>query len=256
LAVALNCSANIENFRRAYAKATARYQQSLQIFRQLDRPARAATVVNNLAVLHEWRGEVARAIELYSEALEVYRALDDEEGVAQTLMNMAPLLGQQQRYDEAEQMLQGAIAVYRSLEDTRLVAGCLTNLGMIHLYRGLPQQAISSVREALDLFVSIGDKVGIIEAFEGISLALTAQGYFMPATRLLSAAGALREQVGTPAPESERTSIEDACRRQRQGLGDGVFRAAWQEGRSIPLEAAILEAQSLVDEVRRRSGTA
>ena len=52
---------------------------------------------------------------------------------------------------------------------------------------------------------------------------------------LLGAAAAIRDRIGVPLPEPERTDIQQASRTARAVLGDEAFVRAHQQGRTLDL---------------------
>jgi hypothetical protein len=59
------------------------------------------------------------------------------------------------------------------------------------------------------------------------------------AVRLLGAAGAAREALGTPLQPSRRAIGEQILTAARARLGDAAFAATWAEGRALSLEEAV-----------------
>jgi hypothetical protein len=68
-----------------------------------------------------------------------------------------------------------------------------------------------------------------------------------PATgcRLLGAAEALREVIGTPVAPSDRSAYDDATSRVRSQLGEEAANRAWAAGRAMPLDRAVTAAIAL-----------
>ena len=60
--------------------------------------------------------------------------------------------------------------------------------------------------------------------------------------RLLAAAQALRDAVGTVLPSSDRAEFEQHMSHARAILGGETFAAAWAEGQRMTLEQAVAYA--------------
>jgi len=60
--------------------------------------------------------------------------------------------------------------------------------------------------------------------------------------RLLGAASALRDELGTPLPPVERVAYGRLLAATRQALGDERFTRAWATGRAMPFEEFLAEA--------------
>jgi len=57
--------------------------------------------------------------------------------------------------------------------------------------------------------------------------------------RLWGAAGRLREEIGVQLRPNERSAYDASVRDARTVAGSGNFDAAWQDGRTMPLERAV-----------------
>jgi hypothetical protein len=68
------------------------------------------------------------------------------------------------------------------------------------------------------------------------------QGEMERAVRLFGAAQSLRQVMGTPLPLVERSVHEQRVVAARAELSEEVFGAAWAEGETMALEAAVAEA--------------
>ena len=122
------------------------------------------------------------------------------------------------------------------------MARVLGNLGGVALLQGDLPRAAACSRESLLLHWEVGYKEGVAYALEHLAGVATADGEPERAARLFGAAEALREAIGTPLPPSERTGHERDVQSVRYCLGEEEFAAAWEVGRSLPLEEARTEA--------------
>ncbi len=77
-----------------------------------------------------------------------------------------------------------------------------------------------------------------------------AQGEAVWAARLWGATAALRENFSFPMPPVERSNYEHAVAAVCSDLGEEAFAAAWQEGRTAPLEQVIQD----ILKMRTRAG--
>jgi hypothetical protein len=68
------------------------------------------------------------------------------------------------------------------------------------------------------------------------------------AARLLGTSAALRDEMGATLTLVARTDHEYALNAARAELGEDAFAAAWEQGRTMPLEEAI--SAVLADEER------
>jgi hypothetical protein len=66
-----------------------------------------------------------------------------------------------------------------------------------------------------------------------------ASGQPEPAVRLWAAAEALREAIGAPPKDVERTRYEPLVAAAREALGEEAFAHTWAEGRGLGPEQAL-----------------
>jgi hypothetical protein len=127
--------------------------------------------------------------------------------------------------------------------DRRSIAASLANLAWsVAREHGDCGQVAGLYRESLALYRTVGDKVGVALALDGLAEVACLQGSSQRAARLYGAAAALRDAIGAPRPPEERLDYEHDVAALRTALGDDAFTAAWAAGRALPLEQAIAEA--------------
>src|SRR5205085_7264696 len=78
--------------------------------------------------------------------------------------------------------------------------------------------------------------VDITPTLEGLAVVVAAQGETAWAVRLLAAAAALRDSLGTPLPPVYRADYERCVAAARTQLGEQAFAVAWAEGRGMTWE--------------------
>ncbi|HET9979635.1 MAG TPA: hypothetical protein VFQ32_04290, partial [Ktedonobacterales bacterium] len=96
-------------------------------------------------------------------------------------------------------------------------------------------------REALRLSRELGDKLRIERELTAIATILAARGEMERTARLLAAAAALRQTLGSHQHPLDRDAAADAEQSARDALGDDYARIE-AEGRAMPLEAALADA--------------
>jgi DNA-binding NarL/FixJ family response regulator len=93
----------------------------------------------------------------------------------------------------------------------------------------------------------MGEQLGIAECLEELAVVTAGSGRPGRATRLLGAAGALRQAIGAPLPPVDRPSFETVVRQARSALGEERFAAAWTAGRAMMPDEAVAEALAGTD---------
>lgn len=81
-------------------------------------------------------------------------------------------------------------------------------------------------------------KPGMVAALEVSADLLLASGDARPAVRLLRVADSQREILGLPRLRIDRDHHDRQLAQAKQALGGEAFELAWNEGRSVTLDAA------------------
>ena len=195
-----------------YDEAASAFTASYERMPASDTSAQRYRALSKLAEIVALQGSLARAVTLLERALADAEASDNQWDVA----HMATLLGrtatQMQRYTLATRRFQSALRLFRDFASPRFSAWCL----------------------------------------EGYAATLSGEERHVETTRLLAAAGALRERVGAPAPAAEREVVEQALAAALLALGKDVFRQQWRAGARLGHEEALDDALAIC--ARRLSG--
>jgi tetratricopeptide (TPR) repeat protein len=282
IAALVNASGAIAEYQAEYERATAYFTESLALQREMGSDHGTAVALNNLGNLARRNGAYPQAMAYYEESLSLKRALGDRRGLGMTLSNMAAAARDQGHYTRSAALLEESIALHREIDDKPGLAYALNNLGDVARDQGDPTRAALLYEESLSLFREQGDQssvalvlknlgdvarmnqdiagatalyrqsvaryraasntLGIVECIESLAFIAHMQTEWERAARLLGAAAALREAIGTPLPLVDRAAIEDATTPTRAALGEASFAAAWAAGQALSLEEAIAEA--------------
>ena len=241
-----------------------------------------ARALNGLAVLTRRQGDMAEAGDLQRRSLAVWRAVGDSRGIASSLNNLGTLATLVGDYAQAEPLLRESLALWRELGQPVAVAQTLNNLGFLAQEREDYQTTHALCEESLALFRAAGDKRGVTLSLSVLAMAAAETGEYARvrsfyaevfgtaceihddqtivgglavlgqvavaqhaparAARLLGAAQALRDTVGsyqdTRAQAKANRAVEDA----RRALPLPVFTAAWAEGQAMTAEQAVAYA--------------
>lgn len=240
-----------------------------------------ARALAGAATLASTQGDLKQTASLGEECLALCRASGDREGLAIALTILGFLAVQQARTDEAAALAEEALAISRELGDQWILARALSCLGqaayfqmdydravelfeeclllnqragslshsaisMLYLghvarEQGHFESALGRYREALRLSRELGDKVRIEREVVSIAIVLAAQGEMERAARLLGAAAALRQALGSNQHPLDHDAVAAAEDEARDALGDDFARIE-AEGRALPLEQALEQA--------------
>ena len=258
-----------------YAPAVRRLEASLRLYRELGDPRGIASSLQVLGSVAREQGRYARAVELHAESLAIAEAAGDRWGVASAHGYLAFASWLQRDFGRAAEEASTALAKFRDLGDIEGAAWSLISLGTVARYQGDAERASVLLTESLALSEGIGfregiawsvEQLGLLAAVDGDPAAISllrrslelhselrdrwrmsslledlgaialAQGNAPQAARLLGAAEAIREAIGTVIAPCERLQHNQTTKAVRTALGDEAFDAALRQGQLASMD--------------------
>lgn len=191
------------------------------------------------------------AMPLAEAALAAFRALKYLPGIAQTLNIIGEIARVNGDDAHARLVYEECLTICRQTGETRRTAYIYNNLAFLAQHRGDTERAMQVARQALLLARDRHDRDQMAEAIittagSVVVGAARNQDRLRQAARLLGAAEAEYERMGTllqPSDTPENHRIRSAV---RDHLDEPSYRAAWAEGRQMMLEQAIIVALEAV----------
>jgi predicted ATPase/DNA-binding SARP family transcriptional activator len=269
-----------------YAPAVRRLEAALRLYRELADPRGIAGALQVLGSVAREQGRYARAVELHAESLAVAEAAGDRWAVASAHGYLAFVSWLQRDFARASTEAETALAAFRDLNDVEGAAWSLISLGTVARYQGEVERAAALLTESRSLSEGIGFREGIAWAAEQLGLlaavdgdpaaidllrrslelhgelrdrwrmssvledlaAITlALGQPVPAGRLLGAAEAIREAIGTVIAPCERPQHLQTSAAVRAALGEEGSDAARQQGLAASLDELTADLPSAQD---------
>ena len=146
-------------------------------------------------------------------------------------------------YTQARTLIDDSEALFRDLKDDGGLAEVLITKGRIQREQGQVAAAYRTLTEALQLAQQVGPRLLVAAALEGLSAVTIQLEQVTLAVQLLSAAAALREEMGAPIRPVDRPFVDRALSTAQSTLGHDKFTVVWLEARELPLEQ-LLGSQS------------
>jgi predicted ATPase/DNA-binding SARP family transcriptional activator len=269
-----------------YAPAVRRLEAALRLYRELADPRGVAGALQVLGSVAREQGRYARSVELHAESLAVAEAAGDRWAVASAHGYLAFVSWLQRDFDRATAEAGTALAMFRDLGDVEGAAWSLISLGTIARYQGEAERAAALLAESRALAESIGfregiawccEQLGLLAAVDGDPAAITllrgsldlhgelrdrwrmssvledlaaislALGQAREAARLLGAAEAIREAIGTVIAPCERPQHLQTAAAARAVLGEEAFAAARQHGMAATMDELTADLPSAQD---------
>jgi non-specific serine/threonine protein kinase len=133
--------------------------------------------------------------------------------------------------------------MYRELGNVFATADSLSGLGSYYRRVGDGEAAAAAQREALEIFVEVGNPTGIAMVMEEMAMVETMDGRYERALRLAGAADALKDQTGG-GPPAELMQSDESLAEARRNLDAEAAERAWTEGQEMGTDKAIAYALS------------
>lgn len=127
--------------------------------------------------------------------------------------------------------------------ETAPSAGDYDWLGHVAVARGDHEAAHERYRRALKLRVAYGQPLGFAFTFCGMAMLAAAEGDLDRAARLAGIGAGVAERVGVRPERTHEAWFGQRLVEVRARLGEDAFRAAWEAGRTMPLERALAYAR-------------
>jgi tetratricopeptide (TPR) repeat protein len=273
-ALALNAAAGLAWMQADYGAATALYEESLAIFRELEDRLEIAWSLHQLGHVASDQRDYERATVLYEESLATFRELEYPTGIAASLSDQANVAFKQGDQAAARSFYEESLALAQASGNRVSIAVALNNLGKIARDQGETGAARAMHRKSLAIRLELGDRGGYpwsLEAFARLAAPVDPER----AARLWGAAESLREALGLPLPPNERPEYDRAVAEVREALGEAGearlgreadsaggrapgFAKAWAAGRAMTAEEALcvaLEESEIPTPQGNESGT-
>ena len=227
--------------RGEYAKALALCEESLTTHRESGNKRGLAYALRQWArMLLDSEGDQAMVPSLLAESLTLFKELDDKYGLANYLLLKGRLALQQGDAATARSLAEEGLVLFREIGQQDAASRSLFFLGKVAALQGDYTAARAFYKESLALLgKGDTDKVLIASSLKKLADVVAAQDEPAWAARLLGAAEALRESVGTPVWPVERAAYERSVATARIQLGEKAFAAAWAQGCTMTPEQAL-----------------
>ncbi|MDQ4099987.1 MAG: tetratricopeptide repeat protein, partial [Chloroflexota bacterium] len=251
IANTLNNLAIVADEQGDYARAMDIHAESLKLRREMNDQYGIAMSLNNMGGVAHMQGDFRRAAALHEESLGIRRAIGSKDGVASSLHNLASALHYMGDYSRAAALQTESLELMRELGDKRGVAIALHNLGRAAQLQGDTRRSINCHRENLEIVRELGDKRTLIDSLESIAALAISSSCTEEAVRLLGAAAALRDELGTPATSAERETNDHTLTAARDQLGEPALVKLLASGRALSVERGIAVAAIVLQEAER-----
>jgi predicted ATPase/DNA-binding SARP family transcriptional activator len=268
--------------RGLHAEAQSHLQEGLACYRRLGDERATASALNGLGLVGTRMGEYEAARQYYEQTLDIVRRTEDSHFEAVVLNNLGESLRAEGDFDAARRNLEASRAMFARLGNSNGLAMVLVNLSELDELSGdlaSAQQrcaeaiAISEIRymanaghvlnalgrierrmgnldiahahhrEALTLRYGAGNQWGVAVSLLGLAYVAGAARQFVRAARLMGAAEALRQAIGSPLEPALTAEHQAAVAALQAALGESTLARAWAEGRALTVDQVVALAR-------------
>ena len=226
--------------------------EAATLFKELGDRRQAAFVLAYLGYAVALVGDPERGEGLVNESEALLRLLGDtlsfEANLAALVQGWLAIMSG--RCEQAQNRLETTVTLGQALSAKGILSPAHTGLAEVALIRRQVNAAVGHYREGLILGLEGEFPAGLAFNIQGLVRIGTQHGAFIPVARLSGAFDAFGSVVKV-LPGAIVAEYEAQVARVRAALGQEVFAAAHEAGRSLSLEEAVAEALALADELMR-----
>jgi predicted ATPase/class 3 adenylate cyclase/DNA-binding CsgD family transcriptional regulator len=224
--------------------ALARADEAIALARAARNPIRLVVALGHRAVFKAETGDLDASLADYQEVLSLSRASGDNYTLVVTLINLGVDQVVAEEFPAALAYLQDGLRVADAHGYQHLSAAAKMNLGFAYLMNEDAASARRFLIGVLDTARATDEKTWVHGALLGLALAAGADADPALAATLHGAADHQYERAGQAFDTKESKMRNSGQARLRDALGDAVFDAAYQHGRTLSQADAIALALS------------
>jgi predicted ATPase len=248
---ALDAALSLALQRGDYEGADHFMAENLALARVLGDPYLVGEALSTAGHMAYRQGEYGRAVELLLEAHELLRERDEPITDAVTLLMLGDTALVQEQFDRAAAWYEESIAKSQSNRYSWTLIDTLAGLGGVNVCTGNLVQAAALYRDSLERAHHQGFSMLVSTSLFGLAAIAGASGQPETGAHLLGAAEGLAESLGAAIYPRDMPVRERGLDALRAALGEERLAAAREAGRALTVEAAVGEAQAVVQEVLR-----
>ena len=233
--------------RGEYARASVLFEEALVLDREFGDQHGESSDLRALGKMQIHLGNPDLAKKHFEEALALGQALGDRHGSAFSLAALGDAARHIEDHDLAARMYREAHDLFRELGSKPGVASSLTDLAETERLRGNLDTATGLFGEALGLLVTLGHRLQIADCVAGLAAIALANGQAERAARLYGVVQSLRENARLVLSPADHAEYESTRAASLAALGDEAFEHAFEAGRALTFEQAIVLAEGCVD---------
>jgi tetratricopeptide (TPR) repeat protein len=219
-----------------FAGATALFEEGLALHHAIGDRVSEAFDLLGLADIARDQGESVGVRGYCAPSLAILRESGMQWAIGFALNTLALGTYYEGNLTQASALIRESVALFRNLKADGSLAEVLITLGKIMHAQGDAAAAYGAITEALRLAQGVGPRLFVAASIEGLASVVAERGQGDLTVRLLSAASALRVQMGAPVWPADQGMVDHALATARSMISADTFAAVWAEAQSLPAE--------------------
>jgi len=142
-------------------KALENYQNSLEIFKNINDTVALGYVYINLGIVYHNLGQYKKAIDQYESSVKISKSRNDDYGLCLAINNIGSVYEDWKKYEPALEYYKMTLNLAKKLNDSSYMGISLQNIGVVYLKKGDFTQALDFLDRSLKISTMIGDNKGV-----------------------------------------------------------------------------------------------
>jgi tetratricopeptide (TPR) repeat protein len=230
------CRALMAREQGDYTYADTLFQEGIDYHRMIGDDESVAQGELGVSDVARDTGDVTRLRAYAEQSLATYRELGIEWAIGFAMNNLALAAYLEGDLPKAFEYSSKAVLLFRGIQNKLSLAEVLITMGQILAGQGKTMSAREAFVEALRFASSLGPRIFIAGALEGLAQVTLEAGDAAEAIKFISGAATIRAQMGTPVRPIDLPRIEQTLSNARKILGEETFVHNWSAAQTQPLE--------------------
>jgi tetratricopeptide (TPR) repeat protein len=223
--------------------ASQQLQEARELFEQLSMPWYVAISLVHIGNATLGMGDINKARHILDQAYAISQEIGENWLISFIQNNYGEIARTEGDYQKAQNYYEQSESILRAMGDKGDLARLVHNLGCVAWHMRELDAAESRFKESLGMFIKLGNQRGMAECLASLAGIWAEQGMVLPATKLLGAAQALLEDTGAHWWPADRVEVEQNLNKLQESVNATQFKATWEDGRKMNLEAALAYVQ-------------
>jgi len=197
--------------------------------------------LNSLGAASSAIGEYKKARQYYEESLQIYRNLRVQQAIAGTLNKLAAIDLFDENYQGAIELLNEALSIFQSVADNVGVARVYNSLCRAYMQKSLLPEAYQTIISALSIGWDLGYWNIISYALENYARYSIHNKKYTYAVKVLTIVESIHQRISYTLPPHEQILFNQTKQNLKKEMGNEQFEKSVLSGQAIILEEFIRE---------------